>query len=300
MTLLQPNDPGAPRHRFDSGMLAGREPITSAVVGSFAWRVLEKRHPALIEQVRAAHPYTPRQNRALDRLLEEIQDGVIRPLHPGAHDQVAWETWAQDYVGRRWVDVPFLWAESYFYRKLLEAVDFFVPGPWFWIDPFEPMKTAELADATLDDDLAVLARLRRRPEREQVHALLAASLWGNRADLGFRITEAARAGSGETPSDLIVDDSDTLLSALETEPADMVCLIVDNAGRELLSDLALVDHLMESGLAARVSLHLKPHPYYVSDAVTEDVIRCMRRLAAANPHTAERLIGCGRPWLRGV
>jgi hypothetical protein len=287
MTLLQPIDPGALRHQLDSGVLAGLEPITSRVAGSFAWRVLERRHPALIEQVRAAHPYTPRQNRGLDRLLEEIQEGVIRPLHAGAHDHAAWETWTRNYVGRRWTDVPFLGAESYFYRKLLEAVDFFTPGPWFWIDPFEPMKTAELADATLDDELALLAQLRLRPEREQVHALLVASLWGNRADLGFRITEAASAGPGETPSDLIADDSDTLLSALEAQVADIVCLIADNAGRELMSDLVLIDHLMESGLAARASLHLKPHPYYVSDAVTEDVITCMRRLAAATPHTAE-------------
>ena len=37
-------------------------------------------------------------------------------------------------------------------------------------------------------------------------------------------------------------------------------------GRNLPADLVLADHLMSHGLASNVSLHVKPVPYYVSDA----------------------------------
>jgi hypothetical protein len=54
-------------------------PILGTPPGSFAWDVLHRRHPALIEQVRAGLPYPPEQQRALDALAEELT-GVIPPL----------------------------------------------------------------------------------------------------------------------------------------------------------------------------------------------------------------------------
>ena len=36
------------------------------------------------------------------------------------------------------------WSESYFYRRVLDAVGFFEPGPWRGVDPFAPLKRAEL------------------------------------------------------------------------------------------------------------------------------------------------------------
>jgi hypothetical protein len=148
----------------------------SNVPGSFAWGVLHQRHPALIRQVRDAFPYPPDLQRGLDRLLEEIT-GTIEPLGPQAHDRKAWEAWGRDCLGRRWSDVPFLWAESYFYRKLLEAVGFFQPGPWCGVDPFGPFKHAELDDPFVDADLAALDELASLEPEEHAAALVQASLW---------------------------------------------------------------------------------------------------------------------------
>ncbi|WP_338678379.1 hypothetical protein V1460_05945 [Streptomyces sp. SCSIO 30461] len=55
----------------------------------------------------------------------------------------AWQQWGEGYFGRRWADVPFLWAESYFYRKLLAALGYFTPGSWQGVDPFAPFKNTE-------------------------------------------------------------------------------------------------------------------------------------------------------------
>lgn len=83
-----------------------------------------------------------------------------------------------------------------------------------------------------------------------------------------------------------------------------MCPVADNAGRELLSDLVLIHHLLQSGRAARVALHVKPYPYYVSDAQTTDVIDCLQRLIGSPGRAGEvgqrlwRAIEAGRLALR--
>lgn len=243
----------------------------------FGWGVLHDRTPKLIARVRDAHPYGPDQHRALDSLLEEITSGTMRPLERSAHDHAVWDRWGTGYFGRPWGDVPFLWWESYFYRRLLEAVGFFAPGPWYWIDPFVHWKTGELTGPGAAADLAVLDD-RRLSADEEWQARLRASLWGNQADLSFHI---GAPGRPDDPAGMVADDGARLRAALEAGAANDVGVVTDNAGRELLADLVLVDHLLQTRLAATVTLHLKPHPYYVSDATTADMIACLRRLSAA-------------------
>jgi hypothetical protein len=255
----------------------------------FAWGVWHDRTPRLVTQIRDAHPYGPRQRRALDALLQEISSGVMRPLGPHAHDHTDWSVWGAGHFGRPWLEAPFLGSESYFYRRLLDAVGFFGPGPWRWVDPFEYLKTAELSDPALEPDLAALDAVERLPADEQRQAKLLASLWGNRADLGFRIG-ASPGQADPAAARLVADDSDALWAALG--PGATVALVTDNAGRELLADLILVDHLLREGLAGAVTLHVKPCPYYVSDAVTADVVTCLRRLAGTlgSPRVAARRV----------
>jgi hypothetical protein len=257
--------------------------ILSSEPGSFAWGVLAKRHPALIEQVREAFPWGPAQHAALDALLEETAGGVIEPLDADAHDRERWAAWGQGYFGRSWFDVPFLWAESYFYRRLLGALGHFGPGPWQGIDVFGPFKAAELRSATVDDELAALDDLAGRPDDVQGPALLGASLWGNRADLGFRLDSGgAHESTGTGPdSRLVADESARLWALLPAGGAAAVHLVADNAGRELIPDLVLIDHLLHSERAAHVVLHVKPHPYYISDATMSDVVDGLRLLAQA-------------------
>ena len=258
-------------------LLLGNQP------GSFPHSVLAERHPAIIKQVREAFPYEPAQHRALDELLVSCTEGEIEPLPADAYDRDLWEAWGlREYTGRSWFDVPWLWSESWFYRRLLQAVGYFGPGPWQGIDPFRPFKLAELDSAETDEELAALDDLAARPAAEQAQALLHGSLWGNRADLGFRLSaEGARAA--DAAPGLVADDSDRLWSPLDaTGPGTgTLCLVADNAGRELVPDLLLVAHLLESGRIGRAVLHVKPYPYYVSDATTADVVDAVRRLTGA-------------------
>jgi hypothetical protein len=206
----------------------------------------------MVVQVRDAHPYPPGIRAALDRLSAELPD-------------------------RGWDVVPFLAAEGRFYTELLSAIEYASSGPWAGLDPFAHLKRAELAAERLVADLAALDDVARLPTRERTAALLLSALWANRADLGFRI-----GLSGELPpeADLVADDGAAAVSLLH-EGLQTVAVLADNAGRELLADLMLVDHLLDAGLARRVLLHLKPHPWFVSDATVGDLADCVRRLATA-------------------
>jgi hypothetical protein len=241
--------------------------IVGDVPGSFAWKVLHDRHPALVELVRSALPYGPEQAHDLDALLADIAGGSITALPADAPDQRSWSAWVERYVGASWFDVPFLLAESYFYRRLLGAAGFFTPGPWYRVDPFRPAKDAELsslASLAIADDLP---------------ALLLAATWGNQADLGFRLSQSLDGEQTLTDA-LVVDDSAEVVAALE-DGGTRIALVTDNTGRELAADLLLADHLLTAGLAEHVDLHVKPYPYYLSDATAEDVGACLRSLGTS-------------------
>ncbi|WNI16366.1 damage-control phosphatase ARMT1 family protein [Actinacidiphila sp. ITFR-21] len=279
--------------------------VVTATPGSFARGVLTERHPALIRQVRDAFPYGPGQRRALEVLLEESAGGGPIGAVP--------EGWDEGYAGRSWFEVPFLWAEGCFYWRLLDAVGYFGAGPWQGIDPFGPAKRAELRGSAVAEELAALDGLTGLPTGARDRAVLHGSLWGNRADLGFRISAAAPTAAptaGQTAStgagagagaqqgqgpagvrSVLVDDGDPLWK--HAVPGGTVYVLADNAGRELIADLVLIDHLLHTGRAATVVLHVKPHPYFVSDATTADVVDCLRRIGEAEGRAGR--VG-GRLW----
>ncbi|MEU8550507.1 damage-control phosphatase ARMT1 family protein [Streptomyces roseoverticillatus] len=251
-----------------------KAPVIISSESPFASDVFAKRHPALIDRLVAAWPFGPEQRQALFALAEEGVHGVIHPLPDRAADAGLWRDWGSDLYGRPWAEVPFLWAESFFYRRLLEATGYFEPEPWRGIDPFAPFKQAELAGEVVSAEIAALDDVVGLAEAELGQALLLSSLWGNRADLGFQIT----AGRGNEASGLVADDSARLWELLRSEAGGTVAVVADNAGSEMVADLVLIDHLLTHGLAREAVLHVKPSPYHVSDATLADVADCLRAL----------------------
>jgi hypothetical protein len=111
--------------------------------------------------------------------------------------------------------------------------------------------------------------------------LLHASLWGNRTDLSYMVAaHLGRPGGGrDERSNLLVDDTEKVWRFLTaSDPkgfgkpfgsgtGSRLVIIADNAGTELLMDLALIDGLLADGLAGEVHLHLKPQPFDVWDGL---------------------------------
>lgn len=257
--------------------MPSQAPVIISSDSPFASDVFVTRHPALIDRLTEAWPYGPEQRSALAELAEESVAGVIRPLPDGAVEAEQWKSWGAAFYGRPWTEVPFLWAESFFYRRLLESVGYFKSGPWQGVDLFAPFKRVELAGEAVSAEIGALDQLAGLADDDRGRALLLSSLWGNRADLGFQIT----AGQGVAVSGLVVDDSTRLWELLRSEPGGRVVLVADNAGSEMVADLAFVDHILTQGLVGEVVLHVKPLPYYVSDAVLSDVADCMRELLSS-------------------
>jgi len=165
------------------------QPAPYTLADPFPADVFHRRHPKLIERLLDAHPYGPAQRAALNALLDESLDGVITPL---ADPQ--WHAWDRGHFGQPWASAPFLWAESYFYRRLLDAVDYFSSG----VDPFGPFKAAELTDVPSVEGEVTL------------ETALLASLYGNQADLGFRLLTDSSADSR-----LVVDDTAAVVEFLD-------------------------------------------------------------------------------------
>jgi hypothetical protein len=212
---------------------------------------------------------------ALEELAGELSGGGLRPLREEAPDRAEWDRAAAPHLGRRWLDLPFYFAEAFFYRRLLEATGYFGPGGR---DPFAGPKDHEWAPDQAPRRCAEL--LAGGPG---LRALVLASLWGNRGDLSHDVARALGSYHGQD-SDLLVDDSSLAFADRRAE----VVLIADNAGTELLMDLALADHLLASGRVERMTLHLKDHPIFVSDATPGDLGHGLEALASGD-HPAAAL-----------
>jgi len=306
-------------------------PILISPEGSFAWDVFHRRHPVLIENLIAALPYGPDQIRSLRALLDESRSGVIARLPDGVPDAQQWQLWDRGHYGKPWSDAPFLWAEGYFFRRILEATGYYArniyatgtyatntaPGAdasvtaWAGVDPYGPMKDGELSDPGLESAFAWYGALAGLDPARRFAALAEAAVLGNRADLVFQVTEVVEGYTAVNPP--LADDTEALWERLHGGGNDngnnngsgdrrsdgsgadgvsadggdgfgaggaprIVAFLCDNAGRELITDLLLADELLATGVAALVELHVKPAPYYISDATTADVGKCLARL----------------------
>lgn len=266
--------------------------LSTAPEGSFAHNTLKVRVHGILAETVAANDFPPEIRDALAALSAEIRHGIIRPLQEDAPDAAFWRAAAAPYIGHSWLDVPWYWAETYFYRRILEATGYFQTKS----DPFAPIKRREwAADAAPATLVAFLATLPEDPEA-RFRRLLHASLWGNRTDLSYTVAAhlGATAEASHEADNLLADDSAAVWRHLLARSGGRVALIADNAGTELLMDLALIDFLLCAGLAGEVCLHVKGQPFFVSDAMSQDVADALDALTAAGrsaQHLAYRLAG---------
>jgi uncharacterized protein with ATP-grasp and redox domains len=241
--------------------------------GSFAYRTFAERHPRLLDDIVTWNDYSAEIVAALRALREEITSGVIEPLREKAADKDSWDDSAREHLGKSWLDVPWYWAEAYFWRRILEAVCYFQPGAFYRRDPYASQKLGELApNAAPRALLSVLRQLPREPA-QVFSALTHASLWGNRTDLSYAEVRddlsSALAPESER-ANILVDDTAPVWDYLQTARG-RINFICDNAGPELLFDLALADFLLGMGLANQITWHVKPQPFFVSDTMIPDV-----------------------------
>jgi hypothetical protein len=246
-------------------------PLLTSEPGSFARKTIVDRKPQIIRQVIEDNGYPPATLARLVAFEDEIARQPIRPLFEAVPDVAFWNRESVPYQGKGWLEVPWYFAEAFFYRRLLEAVGYFQPGPWQQHDPFGVQKQRQIRVAVerLTDDWDSLAGI----EPDLVfEALLHSALWGNRADLSnYTVDQTVHAGlaAREERHNLLIDHTQAVCGYL-AEGVRQVDFINDNVGLDLLFDLALADFLLRRGWIQQVVFRLKDHPFFVSDAMPQD------------------------------
>ncbi|MEJ2264242.1 MAG: damage-control phosphatase ARMT1 family protein [Anaerolineales bacterium] len=269
------------------------EPLRGSEAGTFAHDTVTVRLPKIGRRILVENDFSPEILGKLEALIGEMPYGPIRPLQdPSAPDARDWGRYVEPHLDQNWLQVPWFFAETYFYRRILVATGYFQPGGGHGVDPYarqkrEGLESSQQAIAGLAARVSALSS-RTGNELENLGHLLKMNLWGNQADLSIW-----PAGQDESPSHaddqareshLLVDDSQRLSEFLvnrDNQPG-RVDFIVDNAGLELVNDLALADYLLASEIAGRVRFHLKSHPTFVSDAMVKDAEQTVAFLSAAS------------------
>jgi uncharacterized protein with ATP-grasp and redox domains len=268
---------------------------------SFAEHTLLVRLPAIARRMIAENEFPDQVLQQINTLLSEIPDAPVRLLQdPGAPDLDLWAENFAVWLGLPWRMLSFLAAEKYFYRRIIEATGYFQEGSTHLVDPYQSQK-----DLSLQSSRAAVSGLARQIERWQVssqpdQALVEAiesNLWGNRADLSIWPVGGANTIDNEhlhqAEEFLLAND---LRNAVEhfLNPAHKgrpIHILVDNAGYELVNDLALADLLLHFGICQQVVIHVKAHPTFVSDAMIKDVTATAQTLAKDEDAAVNRFGG---------
>ena len=269
-------------------------PLRAAEVPSFTHYSVVTRLPDIARRTLAENHFSQPVATAIQALIDEIPAGKIRPIQdPLAPDLAAWEGWARPYLGMDYLEAPWFFVEEYFYRRILEATGYFAGGEGHLRDPYAHQKALGLQSSR--DAIRRLAEHAAQAERsgsgdtpEELERLLLADLWGNQNDLSLWPVQAeggqyagGTAGGGLQAAQerILANDLPHLLAWFDQQGAGArVDILLDNAGYELVTDLALADHLLTHRRAGQVTLHAKSYPVFVSDAIEADVFDALDAL----------------------
>ena len=256
---------------------------------SFARKTFLSRKPAIIKKIINANNFNEIQRKALEGLSDDLTGGIVRDpftefpyscdgLDPGFKE--IWDVELLPYIGKRWLDLPFYFAEALLYFEILVASGYFDTSSGFFMkDIYQVFKDEELLgdNGAMKNTASIVSDLVTRKDAEGlIKELIYLSLWGNRIDLSMN--HIVKDGKNlflnkDHQKRLLIDHSDAITSfILNTERIDFV---LDNAGQELVCDLLLVWAILMNTENTRVYLHLKKYPFYVSDAMVKDFFQTL-------------------------
>ncbi|MGW8224134.1 MAG: damage-control phosphatase ARMT1 family protein [Anaerolineales bacterium] len=260
------------------------EPLSGSVIGSFAYNTITKRFPKIARETIQDNQFPAHIEQHLEQLIQDLPYAQLRQLSDlTAPDSEKWQEYLQPELGKNWLEVPWFFAEMYFYRRILEATEYYLPGPFQGHDPFHLQKERVLeaardSTAFLAGELQVLRQMELNSQDlyASLDQLLVLNVWGNQADLSMWSASEERPNHQDAVDQrahLLVNQARQVSDFLSSRDGRLrrVDFILDNFGPELIHDIGLTDYLLGMDLAAIVRFHAKPTPHYVSDAMIKDV-----------------------------
>jgi hypothetical protein len=259
------------------------------------------RLPTNIRNVIRVNDYPSSISIALEELAREIAGNDVIPPPPfPAWDYDTWNTEWEPHRDTRWHDIEWFFGETYGFRLLLERTRYFETG----IDPFLPLKQRESdagsvflpiqrffapgspAELLLNSSVPtatsvpsftsvpgslVTGGLEITDALVVLEDALHLSMWGNKADISFASGGELDHSSGDRELLILDHSGDGARRILaDATPNRPVHIIMDNSGAELAGDLILA-LVIVTLTGARVVLHPKLYPTYVSDTTAQDI-----------------------------
>jgi uncharacterized protein with ATP-grasp and redox domains len=250
--------------------------IMTSGKGSFPQVTMAQRKPMIIETILSKSDYPSSIRQDLVDFQHEIKTLTIKPLSEKTSDRGFWDQALHPWLGKTWFDIPWFFAETYFYRRILEIVHYFQPGPWYKRDPFYPMKNHEITQH-LPQFLKFYQPSSHEKSLTNFQFYSYNALWGNRGDLSLHFDNPDISNGEE---EFIVNHVEDAYIYLE-KGRKRIAYFLDNATMEIFYDLALVDFLLQTNIADTITCYAKDQPYFLSDALPEDVYETLDLLSAS-------------------
>lgn len=278
-------------NNFSESRIPLPAPLMMSEANPFAYFTLTKRMPAIVQRVISENDFRAEIVHKLEILIQELPEKTVSLVTDEGQDVADWNRYLQPFIGKRWIDIPWFFAEAYFYRRILEATHYFLPGKSLGVDPYAIQKRRGLETAI--SSIRELSTQVNDWNNTSLIALLYFALWGNRADMSlFPINTENYNNHQEIhleKSHILVDDTPQLAEKISNFNKVRIDLIIDNAGFELFGDLCLADFLLTSQAAEIIYLHLKAYPTFVSDATIQDVHDTLSILATDDDQQVQLL-----------
>ncbi|XP_063232764.1 damage-control phosphatase ARMT1-like [Bacillus rossius redtenbacheri] len=299
-----------------------RVPFSAKYKQSFAYATLKERIPAILNNfaeglckdkndlVKKFGQEAERDLQAVLKSLSTLGNEInlnkpLIPLTTSRSDVPLWNKLLEDQAKKeggdlKWYSTVFLYWECYLYRRLKQIFELSENLQNF--DYFQKVKESSLIN-TLDSCALFASYLIKKlnkadllPEEVKKEAirLMKLNLWGNRFDMSISLGVAS--SSSDNPMELVdsleefilVDDTEKIWNKLaEIRNANKtIDFVNDNSGYEIFADLCLADFLLTFGFASKIRFNLKSIPWYVSDALEDDVKWTVDILSEMGSHSA--------------
>lgn len=272
-------------------------PIMTSEKGSFARKTVEILKPGIIDNILSEYDYTPQIREALLGLKNEMASGLLRQLQENTSDKPIWDKDTAPYVNNSWLEIPWFLAESFFFRRVLEATQYFQPGPWQGKDPFQHLKNKEIYKA-LQPFSEVYQPNTINEDKKKFQIASYHALWGNQSDLSN--LEVYNATTTPQMDKLILNHTERAYEYIFTHKPIRIAYFLDNVGKELYFDLAFIDHLLGSGLAQSITCFIKNQPFFVSDAQRKDLQKTVDFLGTSSIEKCEKLSERISDWIKST
>ena len=167
-------------------------------------------------------------------------------------------------------NAPFFESELLFYHALLAQKKYFSNHYDFFATEKKDSLVSGQAKFIENLDSLFASELQEKLKKSTFHVSIQYSLSANTSDLSqLNAKERFNYEAGDIR--ILHDDTDVLYEYLSANKKfkrfDIIC---DNAGKELFSDLYLACYFLHNDIVDKIVFHLKPYPFFVSDATKED------------------------------